>query len=144
MNDPYAEAVARVHATRDVLAACQQAYNTLLAAFEMAHEAERTALTTAHTANIEAEEHLRQCAVERYVTTGDTQLSAGVQIRITHRPQYSPAEALAWCIEHKLCLAVDHPSFLAVAQALGVLCVTYQREVTVHLPAIFPHEEDTA
>ena len=103
----------KVHTLRTRKAQVDDVWKTLQETFHAEHElfVQEREVTTKALAEREAQ--LRADALELYradPTIGKTGIP-GVTIRDTKAVGWSPAEALAWAIEHKVALKLDEPAY---------------------------------
>jgi len=64
----------------------------------------------------EAEEQLRELALQFYSDTGEKSVAPGVGIRVREVLDYDSKEAFSWALEHKIALKLDGPAFEKIAK----------------------------
>uniref|UniRef100_A0A6M3L1I4 Uncharacterized protein n=1 Tax=viral metagenome TaxID=1070528 RepID=A0A6M3L1I4_9ZZZZ len=78
----------------------------------------------------EAEDKLRELALQAYAETGEKAVAPGVGIRVRTLLGYSTKEAFEWAIEHKLALKLDPSAFEKIAKTSNIPFVSMTEEPT--------------
>ena len=65
------------------------------------------------------EDFLRELTLAAYAVDGNKKPAPGVGIRIVKGVEYDRVDALAWAIDHAVCLDLDKKSFEAMAKSGG-------------------------
>lgn len=66
-----------------------------------------------------AEQALRDLTRATYDVTGEKKVAPGLGIRVTQTVAFSEADALAWAMEHRLCLSLDSGAFKKLMLSYG-------------------------
>ena len=78
-------------------------------------------VTNGKDAVMEAEAKLRELTLQAYAETGNKAPVPGVGIREIIKLEYDPKEALAWGLEHKVCLKLDVSAFEKMSKTASEL-----------------------
>jgi len=81
----------------------------------------------------EAEEKLREAALQIYAKVGDKAVAPGIGIRVRTVLSYDNQEALGWATEHKLALKLDTSTFEKIAKTsnLPFVAITEEPQATI-------------
>ena len=79
----------------------------------------------------DADDALRAFALVKYEATGNKTPGPGVEIKMTTRLNYDPAQALAWAMEKEVACFLDRRNFEKLAKILELDFVRISEEPTV-------------
>ena len=115
--------IAVVVEARQRAAELREQWEVLRGEWQAAHRELLEAAGAAQARALMAEEALRNAALATYNATGDKHPAPGVEVKMGTKMVYDPAEALAWAVEHGMCLALAKGAFEKVAKASPIPCV---------------------